>query len=180
MRVRQWRFHERGPVLVVASRGHALREYLADAPGGRIAFLNGRKAFGTVPLTFDGPGFEGLLPTAGMPALMRGAYIGGWSFSLSNEELPNLGAVGVWGAERGVLAAPQGLIHHAGRWITGVCSFPHADALDVHMPRLAATTWITERSPGDDILDTYLPLIERRDHPLGRAVLLDLVRWVAM
>jgi hypothetical protein len=47
------------------------------------------------------------------------------------------------------------------------------------MPRLAATTWLSERTPGREILYTCMPLTERRDHPLGRAVLLDLVRWLA-
>ena len=61
----------------------------------------------------------------------------------------------------------------------GAVVVSHNTVFDVRMPRLAATTWIDERAPGREMLYTYMPLVERRDHPLGRAVLLDLVRWLA-
>lgn len=179
VRVRPWRFHEPGPVLVVAEHGAAIHEY-THAAGGRLAILAGRKPFGSVTMGFEVAGADELPSGPGSAdAALQGGHIGGWAFSLTADELPNLGTPGVWGAERAPLFASRGVRRPEGRWLTGFCTFPDADIFDVRMPGLAATTWVSERDGGSEVLTSYLPVVERRDHPLGRAALLDLVCWLA-
>jgi hypothetical protein len=108
---------------------------------------------------------------------VHGAWIGGWGFSASRD-LPGLGPPGVWGAERAELYPRTANRQAPGRWLSAAISFPDATGRENGLPAVGATTWRHEHA-GRELVTTVLPLLEQRDHPLGEAVLMDLVRWLA-
>ncbi len=174
VRVRSWTATDPGPALFTVPRG-LMPHRLAGSAARRVAVLHRNLAHGHV-MTTMGSAAAGSLPPP--PTLeMMGSWIGGWAFSV-DDVLPNLGPPGVWGAERLAMVPTHGIPDPGGRWVSGICSFPDADLFDIRMPGLGATTWIQDTAAPGRMLHTVLPILERRDHPLGAAVLMDILHWL--
>jgi beta-galactosidase len=108
---------------------------------------------------------------------LHGSWIGCWALSASTL-IRGFGPPGVWGTERISLYPRVANRAAAGTWLSAAISFPDATMTDVGLPAVGATTWLEEQGH-TQTLTTVLPLVERRDYPLGEAVLMDIVNWLA-
>lgn len=146
----------------------------------RMATIHRPFGAGARPLGFVHRGVSSFEPRAGDdPAWMdvQGAWVGGWALS-GSDRLAGLGPPGVWGAERADLYPRLANRQAPGSWLSAAVSFPQATQFEIGLPAVGATTWLW-REGGTEFLTTVLPVVERRDHPLGEALLMDFARWLA-
>lgn len=168
VRFREAAANDQGPML------SAIRGGPEGGAGSRHVVFERNRPHGYMPVDL-GSAVAGDLPSA-PDVPLRGGWIGSWAFSVS-QILPSLGPPGVWGAERYSIIPARGIPRIRGTWIAGVCSFPDATIFDLNLPAFGASAWI-DGVDGVEVLTSTLPLIERREDPLGAAVLMDLLSWL--